>query len=202
MIKSGELHMNIAVINIKDIFKYLIKLGVILFILTICIQIFKVSKQDRLKQEIINKASEINDFSFLSCLDLSISLMSYTKETQSEEKFLTTNKILSMGTGILDDAILANTDLVINKEEMGPDDVEELENQVAELPDDVTVESVEENNIKAKYTTSYGSVKINNQSDFELKEEMMKPDIDFTNKKDILIYHTHTCESYTASKRI
>lgn len=194
--------MNIAVINIKDIFKYLIKLGVILFILTICIQIFKVSKQDRLKQEIINKASEINDFSFLSCLDLSISLMSYTKETQSEEKFLTTNKILSMGTGILDDAILANTDLVINKEEMGPDDVEELENQVAELPDDVTVESVEENNIKAKYTTSYGSVKINNQSDFELKEEMMKPDIDFTNKKDILIYHTHTCESYTASKRI
>ncbi len=194
--------MNIAVINIKDIFKYLIKLGVILFILTICIQIFKVSKQDRLKQEIINKASEINDFSFLSCLDLSISLMSYTKETQSEEKFLTTNKILSMGTGILDDAILANTDLVINEEEMGPDDVEELENQVAELPDDVTVESVEENNIKAKYTTSYGSVKINNQSDYELTEEMMKPDIDFTNKKDILIYHTHTCESYTASKRI
>lgn len=194
--------MNIAVINIKDIFKYLIKLGVIFFLITVCIQIFNISKQDRLKQEIVNKASQLDDFSFLSCLDLSISLMSYTKETQNEEKFLTTNKILSMGTGILDETILANTDLVINEEEMSPDDTEELANQVAELPDDVTVENVEENNIKAKYTTSYGSVKINNQSDYELTEEMMTPNIDFTNKKDILIYHTHTCESYTASERL
>ncbi len=26
---------------------------------------------------------------------------------------------------------------------------------------------------------------------------MLVPDVEIQNKKDILIYHTHTCESYT-----
>ena len=61
---------------------------------------------------------------------------------------------------------------------------------------------INQNNIKAKYTTSYGSVQINNQSKYELTEKMLTPDVDINNKKDVLIYHTHTCESYTPSKRL
>ena len=34
------------------------------------------------------------------------------------------------------------------------------------------------------------------------EEEILKPDVEIKNKKDILIYHTHTCESYTPSERI
>ena len=93
-------------------------------------------------------------------------------------------------------------DLIINEEELTIDDTEELINQIAELPDDVTTEEVSENNITPKVTTSYGSVQINNQSDYELTKKILKPDVEITNKKDILIYHTHTCESYTASERI
>ena len=104
--------------------------------------------------------------------------------------------------GIFDKSIYENTDLIINEEELTIDDAEELVNQIEELPDNVTTEAVSENNITPKVTTSYGSVQINNQSDYELTEDILKPDIEITNKKDILIYHTHTCESYTASKRI
>ena len=51
--------------------------------------------------------------------------------------------------------------------------------------------------IKEAYTNSYGSVKIKNETDIKLTEEILKPDYEVKNYKDILIYHTHTCESYT-----
>ena len=107
-----------------------------------------------------------------------------------------------MGTGIFDKSIYENTDLVINEEELTIDDTEELINKVAELPENVTVENVSENNITPKVTSAYEGVQINNQSDYEITENMLIPDVEITNKKDILIYHTHTCESYTASERI
>ena len=107
-----------------------------------------------------------------------------------------------METGILNEKNLKNTELLINKEELTKDDVEELQNKVIELPKEVTVESVSENNIEPRVTGIYESVEINNQSDYEITQEMLIPDAEITNKNDILIYHTHTCESYTPSKRI
>ena len=112
------------------------------------------------------------------------------------------NKILAMGANILDEAILENTDLIINKNDLTTDDTEELINKVAKLPENATTEAVQENNITPKVTSSYGSVQINNQSDYEITEDMLVPNVEITNKKDILIYHTHTCESYTPSARL
>ena len=128
--------------------------------------------------------------------------MSYKNSKEYNNEILTKNTILAMGTGIFDKSIYENTDLVINEEELTIDDTEELINKVAELPENVTVENVSENNITPKVTSSYEGVQINNQSDYEITEDMLVPDVEITNKKDILIYHTHTCESYTASERI
>ena len=128
--------------------------------------------------------------------------MSYKDSKEYNNEILTNNKILAMGTGIFDKSIYENTDLVINEEELTIDDTEELINKVAELPENVTVENVSENNITPKVTSAYEGVQINNQSDYEITEDMLIPDVEITNKKDILIYHTHTCESYTASERI
>ena len=128
--------------------------------------------------------------------------MEYGKEKTEKEKFFTNNKILAMGANILDEAILENTDLIINKNDLTTDDTEELINKVAKLPENATTEAVQENNITPKVTSSYGSVQINNQSDYEITEDMLVPNVEITNKKDILIYHTHTCESYTPSARL
>lgn len=197
--------MNIAVINIKDILKYAIKLGVIILLIYMCVQVFKssnISKQDKIKEGIEQSVSKVNEHSFTECLDISIGLISYKKQKLEGNNILSNEKILAMGAGIFDEGVFKNTDLVINEEELTIDDAEELAEQIVELPDEVTTQNVEENNIKAKYTTTYGSVKINNQSDYELTKDILKPNAEITNKKDILIYHTHTCESYTPSKRI
>lgn len=198
--------MNIAVINAKDLFKYILKFFILIIIIILLVKglknIISLKQKDVIKETIKTTSKQINEYSFTNCLDLSMSLMSYKKQENSNKEILTSKKILAMGAGIFDESIYKNTDLIINEDELTIDDTEELINQIALLPDDVTTEEVVQNNITPKVTTSYGSVKINNQSDYELTEEILKPDVEITNKKDILIYHTHTCESYTASKRV
>ena len=198
--------MNIAVINAKDLFKNILKFFIIISIIFFLIKsiksIDKIKKENALKQSIESTTKQISKYSFLDCLDISISLMSYTKTEERKNKILTTDRILAMGAGILDKSIYEESGLIINEEDLSIDDAEELANQIAELPENVTTEAVKENNITPKVTTSYGTVQINNQSKYEITEDILKPNAEITNKKDILIYHTHTCESYTPSSRI
>ena len=184
--------MNIAVINIKDIFKYILKIGAIVCLIYICIHLIGVSKnarenQNKLKETLEEGVEKINNYTFLDCLDVTISLFSYKKTDGIKSKLLSSQDILAMESGMFDKSILKKTDLIINENELTLDDVEELANDVEEIPKDAT---------------TYGSVKINNQSKYDMTEEILKPDVEITNKKDILIYHTHTCESYTPSKRL
>ena len=197
--------MNIAVINIKDIIKYLLRLGIVILLIYICMKLINTNNatnSEKIKQRIEGRVQRISNNNFLECLDTSLSLFSYKKTDENKIKILSNTQILAMGTGIFDKSLFKNTDLIINEEELTIDDAEELVNQIEEIPEGATTETVEENNITAKYTTEYGSVKINNQSNYEMNEEILTPDIEITNKKDILIYHTHTCESYTPSERI
>lgn len=198
--------MNVAVINVKDLFRYILKFFVIVSIIFFMVKVLKTvdlkKQEDSIKENSNNIKKQINEYSFTKCLDISIPLMEYGKEENEKEKIFTNNKILAMGASVLDESILNNTDLVINKKELTIDDTEELVNKVATLPENATTEAVQENNITPKVTSSYESVQINNQSDYEITEDMLIPDVEITNKKDILIYHTHTCESYTPSQRL
>ena len=69
-----------------------------------------------------------------------------------------------------------------------------------EVPKKVETKVNSDKNKKDSYNTTYGTVKIKNESKYTLTDDILKPDIDYTNKKDILIFHTHTCESYTATE--
>ena len=195
--------MNIAVINIKDIIKYALKLGIAICLIYICMQLIKgqnIAGQEKIKKDLENEVQKISNNTFLECLDTSLALFSYKKTDENKFEILSNRQILAMGTGIFDKYIFENTDLIIDEEELTIDDTEELVNQIQEISENATTQEVQENNITPKYTTEYGSVKINNQSKYELTEEILKPDAEIVNKKDVLIYHTHTCESYTPSE--
>lgn len=198
--------MNVAVINVKDLFRYILKFLLIIsiiFFITKLLKTLDLKKQNiNIKENSNNIKKQINEYSFTKCLDISIPLMEYGKEENKKEKIFTNSKILAMGASVLDESILNNVDLVINEKELTIDDTEELVNKVTTLPENATTEAVQENNITPKVTSSYGNVQINNQSDYEITEDMLIPDVEITNKKDILIYHTHTCESYTPSPRL
>lgn len=61
---------------------------------------------------------------------------------------------------------------------------------------------IEEKNIKETYTNTYGNVAIKNASKYTLTDDILKPDLTLEDKKDILIFHTHTCESYTPTEQM
>ena len=62
------------------------------------------------------------------------------------------------------------------------------------------LERIEENNIEESFNYTYHDIKIKNQSKYILSDDMLSDNIELTNKK-IIIYHTHTCESYTSSEK-
>lgn len=78
-------------------------------------------------------------------------------------------------------------------------EAEERETNFAK--DNVTTEVIE-NSVKPRYTNEYQGVKINNQTDYTLTDDMMNPETASVNKKKVVIYHTHTCESYTPSEKL
>ena len=58
---------------------------------------------------------------------------------------------------------------------------------------------IENHNKKDVYTDIYNTVQIKNESNYSLTQEMITPNINYSNNA-IIIYHTHTCESYTPTE--
>jgi len=86
-----------------------------------------------------------------------------------------------------------------NIEEKQDMDIEKLEENISQADDQDEIKR-EQAELKESYTNKYGSVKIKNDTDIKLTESTLKPDYTPTNCKDVIIYHTHTCESYTPTK--
>lgn len=88
--------------------------------------------------------------------------------------------------------------------------MEDGENQEAEIEEiDRTVDLgakletqvISENNIEASFTDSSSDIKIKNQSKYNAAELIGNSDYNLKNKNKVIIYHTHTCESYTSSEK-
>lgn len=86
-----------------------------------------------------------------------------------------------------------------NTQEMPEVQLQNTENQQV-TNDFVKTQVLGENNKKDVYTDVYKTVQIKNESSYSLTEEMVTPNVKYKNNKDIIIYHTHTCESYTPTE--
>lgn len=63
-------------------------------------------------------------------------------------------------------------------------------------------EVVKEKNLKETYNAEYNGVKIKNESNYTLTDDILTPNIEYKDKNDILIFHTHTCEAYTPTEEM
>ena len=175
--------VNVKVIKAKNA---IISFGMIAFLLMILITIIVVGK---------NKIKEI---SLVPLIEDTIILANgkSLKEFKSMDRD-NTEKILAselqMSKYIKEKEILKeepeNNEVEITKEE----------EKIEEAKTGVGTEIISGGNINNKYTNEYNGVQIKNESKYELTEDMLTPNINLENKKDIIIYHTHTCESYTQS---
>lgn len=87
-----------------------------------------------------------------------------------------------------------------NERESKYEDGDNKKEEVEHPQENVKTEIIK-TNVNPKSTNEYRGVKINNSTSYNLEEEMMNPDNLVINKEKILIYHTHTSESYTQTEK-
>lgn len=187
--------MNVAILNLKFITKNLVKIviitAIIIFITRFLIYISNSSKYDKILEKI----------SLENCIKIYSSL---TISNQTKIEDYNSSTVLSFSVPVFEATYEENNtkqdDVIIAEEKNEKKDENEKEDKII-ISKEATTEEVSEKNIDAVYNNSYGTVKIRNQSDYKLTKSMLKPDVEITNPNEILIFHTHTCESYTKSKK-
>ncbi len=199
--------INLAVINLKTLLKRMVK---IIFIILMIAMMFKLTQivyqkaSNRKKIELQTNVSMIKD-------NLSVSYFFEKNESTKKSEW---KKILVAELAIFSGAEeqmmeKENQEEVIEFENLDNQPIPEIatqepkveENQSQQAPivqnENVQTAVIETNNKKDMYTDIYKSVQIKNESNYSLTEQMVTPDVSYGNTKDIIIYHTHTCESYT-----
>lgn len=205
---------NVTVLKMKDIIKYLVGIIITIFFVIYTARYFSSLKNKIKYEEKKQNKTEVFQFgSLTSCLDKTITTMSYMNEEPNKkeskkieskdylEEFLKTE--ISSMKNIKDEKIekridseSKNENLEKNKEENATK-TEEITLVNSEA---IKTEVVTQNPIKESYNVEYGKVKIKNQTSYTLTQDILKPDITIDNK-NILIFHTHSCESYTPSEK-
>lgn len=72
--------------------------------------------------------------------------------------------------------------------------------QTQDIATDTNTQVVTQNPIAERYNREYNGIKIRNETSYELTDDMLNPENLDIDKKDIIIFHTHTCESYTQTE--
>lgn len=86
-----------------------------------------------------------------------------------------------------------------NKTGEATDDESESELEFAK--ENQKTEVTTKNPIADAYTKKYKGIKIKNETSYDLTDEDLNPEKLKIDKSNIIIFHTHTCESYTSSKK-
>lgn len=186
---------NVTVVNIKDILKYLAGLTLAILIIVGLARYFYDNKS---KININSQIELISKKSYVECMDKTIPEVTESKRendtenNNQEEKIL--EKLLKVEISSLGVTKVKTEDSMVIAENNNNDDTVQLANTGEKT------EVVTKNPLENKYTVEYKKVKIKNETSYELTQDMLKPDIEIKNKK-VVIFHTHTCESYTTSEK-
>ena len=210
---------NVAVLKMKDILKYL--LGIILTGLVI----FFVSKglgknneNNSSDNNIIQKlGKEINFFegnSMLYALDQTIPVISNVndeyKNIAKEDDEIQDESMLQMmlETQISSIKGMENIEKSKTIEKLDENNEEDVQDGGSENDEKnvvanagVQTEVITPNPISDGSNTSIGSVKIKNETDYQITEDMFNTDDLTIDNKNIILFHTHSCESYTSSEK-
>ncbi len=206
---------NVTVLKMSDIIKYLVGVILAIFVITYATRCIPIIK-NKAKNEEDKKQTKIEVFKFgalTSCLDKTISTMGDINKEYSEiekenekifsesylEQFLKTEISSIKGIENIEKINLDKSNEKVEKEKEIQQDSQNSEVNLANTKN-IKTEVVTQNPISETFNVQYGNVKIKNQTKYELTEELLKPDINIDNK-NILIFHTHSCESYTSSEK-
>lgn len=195
--------VNVTVINRKDAIKYLVRIGIAIVIVSFLARYFTGLKEKDLSN--MAKLKDESKMAFISCLDDTIPTIQEVNKSENTDKdnYIEPLKLaLTKELGVLDSIekkyVSENIIKPSDESSISSEDLEE-QNRMKEVPTGIETE-VLPNNVPTKYTNTYNSVQIKNESKYSLTQDMLNTEDVTINNKNVLIFHTHTCESYTPSE--
>lgn len=193
---------NVTIINIKDSIKYITTLIITLLLIFFLTKIFsKIKKDDILN---INLSERL-----IECLNIEIPAIAKTyyksqntlkEDVEEVAKESIIQRILSIELSQIQE---------VKNEETTDNQNEENNNQVVEnnntnistdIATGVKTEIATQNPISESYNVEINGVKIKNETSFPIDNSILENTLDI-NKDNVIIFHTHTCESYTPSEQ-
>lgn len=193
--------IKVSVVSTKDIWKYIIKIGVIVATLFIILKIYNYSKKNF-------ETKTINTTQCISYITEEITEMGELKkpnifeikpQSMLESEFRMSTTVSSRNITSVDEED-ENQDNVGNINTTNNiDDSVNQENidtsNITEVSTDIQTETVA-SKYKNTYNYEKNGIKIKNETSYDLANMNLSTNIT-VNSKNILIFHTHTCESYT-----
>ena len=215
---------NVAVLKLKDIIKYFFGIMLLIISIVIITKCFPKLKENtqKMETEINIKKEAITNNSFVQCLDKTLAVVNNVNKEYSnianekderEEKDIFEEILKNQLSSIkgIEKIEEKQEKLLIEQKEQenlqsennsNSNEKNEQENIEATLKiaqTGLNTEVITNNPIAENANVQYGNVKIKNQTSYQLTNEMLTPDITIENK-NIILFHTHSCESYTASE--
>ena len=197
---------NVAVIRLKDIIRFIL-LGIITIILVLLFKNY-FNKKNLEKLDIGKKVSSNMSQYVKKAIDTELPDIDIESNKPKEEKNKR-NKLLNTIIGLELSAVNA-TEKIVENIEVNNEVGQNVKNEKDENKQEKEVEFAkgkEETKVTTKnpiadaYTKRYKGVKIKNETGYDLSEEDLNYDKLKIDKSNIIIFHTHTCESYTSSKK-
>ena len=202
---------NVAVVNMKDLIKYLAGIIItIIIVVGLTKYISNVKEKSKSSLELSSKMDAIMQNSHVEVLnEILPGIEEVTKTPAEQEK--TQEKISDedIFKQILQVELAEITteepekETQVNQETPFQDTTEKQpqeEQKSQEASTNVETEVVTPEPIEANATDTYDNIQIKNQTGYVLSEQMLTPDIE-VDSSNIIIFHTHTCESYTPTEQ-
>lgn len=210
---------NVAVLRLKDIIKYLIGMIIVVVVIFMVTNTFSSWKENsqKLKQQMKNKVEMMSQNSLIECFEQVFPVAAnlngeyYNKMEKEEEekendifqKMLQTQ--ISSMKGL--DEINEKEQIAKLESDMENSKKEEEQNveqtntqeEISLAQEDLPTQVITQNPLSENFNVQYGNVKIKNQTTYSLTDEILNPDITIENK-NIVLFHSHSCESYTSSE--
>lgn len=204
---------NVTILKMKDIIKISIGFAIILFVIVGITKNFQknTKKEEKISTTIETEISTLSENSMIKCIEQVIPI---TAKINQEQKETTKEEDNKEDTNILEEMLKTqissikameetksqneNNENKIEEKEENTEPEQQEQIQLAETG--VTTQIITNNPISENSNVTYGKVKIKNQTTYNLTEEMLQPDITIENK-NIILFHTHSCESYTSSEK-
>lgn len=190
----------IKVLNLRNLIKYSFKIIIPLIVLLIIINLLFNTKSNK-------NLSVIDGKAVTGIIDEGIDLLKLSKEEKQE------SEVMEWGKVIIDSEfdIINSKDnekefednienITIDETSENQETTENIKNDVEQAKLDVNTEVVP-NSVNPKYNRDYEGVRINNSTEYELSDDLLNTSNIEVNKSKVLIYHTHTCESYTPTEQ-